>query len=68
MVEDDALVLAAYNAAQTYGCAYYDGLYLALAERLGVRFVLADRRFYDLIRHLPFVVWLSDYDGGGAVT
>jgi predicted nucleic acid-binding protein len=61
-VDDDALIVAAYAAAQQYGCAFYDGLYLALAERFGVRFILADERFYPLIRHLPFVVRLADYD------
>jgi predicted nucleic acid-binding protein len=60
-VDDDQLVRAAYAAAQDYGCAFYDGLYLALAERLVVRFILADGRFYPLIRHLPRVVWLGDY-------
>ena len=60
-VDDDVLVAAAYEVAQQYGCAFYDGLYLALAQRLNVRFVLADHRFYALIRQLPFVVWLSDY-------
>ena len=61
-VDDDELVGAAYAAAQHYGCAYYDGLYLALALRLGVRFIIADHRFYELIRHLSFVVWLADYE------
>jgi predicted nucleic acid-binding protein len=61
-VDDDPLVVAAYDVAQQYGCAFYDGLYLALAQRLGVRFILADDRFYRLIRHLPFVVWLGDYN------
>ena len=60
-VDDDDLVRAAADAAQRYGCAFYDGLYLALAERLGVRFILADDRFHRLIQHLPRVVWLSDY-------
>lgn len=60
-VEDDQLVRAAYAVAHEYGCAFYDGLYFALAQRLGVRFILADDRFYRLIRHLPFVVWLGDY-------
>ena len=60
-VDDDQLVRAAYAAAQEYGCAFYDGLYLALAQRLNVRFLLADGRFHPLIRHLPFVVWLGDY-------
>jgi predicted nucleic acid-binding protein len=61
-LDDDELVVAAYGVTQQYGCAFYDGLYLALAQRLGVRFILADRRFYTLIRHLPFVVWLADYE------
>jgi predicted nucleic acid-binding protein len=60
-VDDDELVGAAYETAQEYGCAFYDGLYLTLAQRLGVRFILADDRFYGLIRQLPFVVWLGDY-------
>jgi len=61
-VDDDALIVAAYEAAQQHGCAFYDGLYLALAQRMGVRFILADERFHALIRHLPIVVWLADYD------
>jgi len=61
-VDDDALIVAAYEAAQQYGCAFYDGLYVALAQRLDVRFILADERFYPLIRHLPLVVRLADYD------
>ncbi len=60
-VDDDQLVRAAAATAHEYGCAYYDGLYLALAQRLGVRFILADDRFHRLIRHLPLVVWLGDY-------
>ena len=60
-VDDDALIRAAYAAAQRYGCAFYDGLYIALAQRLDVRFILADHRFYSLIQHLPSVAWLADY-------
>ncbi|MBI2760227.1 MAG: hypothetical protein HYX51_02230 [Chloroflexi bacterium] len=58
----ELLVVAAFAVVQQYGCAFYDGLYLALAQRLGVRFILADRPFYNLIQQLPFVVWLGDYD------
>ena len=65
-VDDDQLVREAVAVAQQYGCAFYDGLYLALAQRFGVRFILADQRFYALIRHLPAVVWLGEYDGGRA--
>jgi len=67
-VDDDELVVAAYEVAHQYGCAFYDGLYLALAQRLGLRFIIADQRFYALIRQLPFVVWLADYDGDAPET
>jgi predicted nucleic acid-binding protein len=60
-IDNDQLVRAAYATAHEFGCAFYDGLYLALAQRLGVRFILADDRFHRLIRHLPFVIWLGDY-------
>ena len=60
-LDDDLLVRAAAATAHASGCAFYDGLYLALAQRLNVRFILADERFYRLIRHLPLVVWLGDY-------
>jgi predicted nucleic acid-binding protein len=60
-IDDDALVRAAAATAHASGCAFYDGLYLALAQRLAVRFILADDRFHRLIRHLPLVVWLGDY-------
>ncbi len=60
-IDDDRLVADAYVAAQQHGCAFYDALYLALAQRLGVRLVLADQRFYTLIRHLSLAVWLADY-------
>ena len=52
---------AAYATAHEFGCAFYDGLCLALVQRLDVRFILADERFHRLIRHLPFVIWLGDY-------
>jgi predicted nucleic acid-binding protein len=60
-IDDAQLVRAAYRTAHEHGCAFYDGLYLTLAQRLGVRFILADDRFYRLIRGLPSVVWLGDY-------
>lgn len=58
---DSALILAAYLLVHQYGCALYDALYLALAERLDLRFITADRRLYERVRHLPNVVWIDDY-------
>lgn len=43
-VRDDDLVVLGYGYAQRYGCAYYDALYLALADRTACPFVRADRR------------------------
>lgn len=60
-VRDNDLVLAAYPLAHRYGCALYDALYLALADRLGMQFITADSKLYRLIRDLPFVLWIGDY-------
>ncbi|MHB8576530.1 MAG: type II toxin-antitoxin system VapC family toxin [Dehalococcoidia bacterium] len=35
-INDNALIAAGYAAAGSYGCAFYDGLYVALAQRLGI--------------------------------
>lgn len=55
------LVIAAFGLVQAHGCAFYDALYLALAQRLRLPFVTADRRFYRRTGHLPEVVMLADY-------
>ncbi len=46
--------------AHQHGCAFCDALYLALAQRLGIPFITADRRLHQRIGHLPDVVWLAD--------
>lgn len=38
----------------------YDMVYVALAERLGLRLVTADRKLVERVSLLPFVVWLGD--------
>jgi predicted nucleic acid-binding protein len=61
LVEDDDLILAAYLLAHEHGCAFYDALYLALAQRLQIPLVTADRRLYQRTRQLSFVHWIGDY-------
>lgn len=60
-VDDDDLILAAYPLVHQHGCALYDALYLALAQRLSIPFLTADAKLYRAIRHLPDAVWISDY-------
>lgn len=60
-VGTDALIRAAFPLVHRHGIAYYDALYLALADNLGVPLITADRRFYQRVRTLPQVLWLSAY-------
>lgn len=59
------LVLDAYDLVHRHGCAIYDALYLALAQRLGTPFIIADRRLFLRVGHLPDVVWIADYRTAG---
>jgi predicted nucleic acid-binding protein len=58
------LVLGAYALVHRHGIAFYDALYLALAQRLAVPLLTADRRLYQRIGRLREVVWLGDYQPG----
>jgi len=60
-VETDELIRAAYPLVHQHGCSFYDALYLALAQDLGVPLVTADRQFYQRVRRLSQVVWIGDY-------
>jgi predicted nucleic acid-binding protein len=57
----DDLILAAYPLVHQHQIAFYDALYLALAQQLSLPLLLADRRLYQRIRGLPEVVWIGDY-------
>lgn len=58
---DDSLILPAYDLVDQLGCAIYDALYLALAQRLSIRLITADRRFYRMVQQLPEVLWIGAY-------
>ena len=60
-VGDDRLILDAYRLSHQHRCAFYDALYLALAQQLRIHLVTADARLYQRIRHLGTVDWLEDY-------
>ncbi len=60
-VSDDDLLLAARAVAYQYGIAFYDGLYLALAERLNLRLITADRKLYNLVASNSLILWITDY-------
>ncbi len=60
-IRGDELVRLAYGLAHEYGCAFYDALYLALAQEMGVPFVTADGRLYRRVRAIPTVLWIGDF-------
>ena len=61
--DSDQLVREAFLLFRRYGCALYDGLYLALSQRLRLPLVIADRKLYRRVGHLPEVVWIAEYGG-----
>jgi predicted nucleic acid-binding protein len=58
---DSALILAAYPLAQQYGCRLYDALYLAVAQRLRIPFITADRKLFLRVAGVPGVIWIGSY-------
>ena len=59
--DESDLLLPAYALVRRYGCAVYDAIYLALAQRLGLPFLTADRRFYDKVHQSFDVIWIAQY-------
>jgi predicted nucleic acid-binding protein len=60
-VETSDVILDAFLLVHKHGIAFYDSLYLALAQQLDLPFITADRRLYERIRSVPNVVWLGIY-------
>ncbi len=60
--DDDSLIAAGYDQADRFGCSFYDGVYLALAEGVGSPLVHADRRLRNTLgARFPLALWLGDY-------
>jgi predicted nucleic acid-binding protein len=49
-VDSRDLLLPAYEIASHFGCSFYDGIYLAVSKRLGLRFVHADESLKRALR------------------
>ena len=60
-VRGGRIVRLAYSLAHEYDCAFYDALYLALAQEMGVPFITADGRLYRRVRTIPTVLWIGDF-------
>lgn len=61
-VGDDALIRQGYQVALRYGCALYDGLYLALAENTGLPFIHANLRLCNTLgARFAGELWIGDY-------
>lgn len=58
---DADLLRAAFSLNNAYGVAFYDATYLALAQRLGLPLIVADRKFYQRVAALPEVIWITDW-------
>lgn len=58
----DGLIVAAYDIARRFGCAFYDGPYLATADHIGAPLVHADRRLHNTLgQRFPHELWIQDY-------
>ena len=65
-VDNNDLIEAGYDQAMRFGCSFYDGLYLALAETLDCPFVFADLRLRNALgAKFPRALWLTDYVPAG---
>ncbi len=60
---DNPLVLAAFDLAHLTRQTLYDSLYLALALKLDVPFLTADRKFYQALQRSQYchrLLWIED--------
>ncbi|HXF91831.1 MAG TPA: type II toxin-antitoxin system VapC family toxin [Nitrospiraceae bacterium] len=60
---DEPLVFAAFDLAHLTKQSVYDSLYLALAMKLDLPFLTADRKFYQALQHGEYrsrLRWIED--------
>jgi predicted nucleic acid-binding protein len=58
---DSTLLAEGYELAHRYGCAFYDGVYVALSERLRCPMITADARLYQRVHVHMEAIWLNEY-------
>ncbi len=61
----EPLMGTAWEVARRYDRSFYDGLYVALAERAGCPLVTADRRLYDALREGDLAeppIWVEEIE------
>lgn len=62
IIDDSDAKYEATRLAIHYACAYYDALYLLLAEDLGCRFITADGRLWrTLCAQVEYLLLLASY-------
>lgn len=55
------LIVRGWDAALHYGCALYDGLYIALSEMMDAALVHADRRLRNTLNQgFSLELWIED--------
>ena len=58
----EEILINGLEYALRFDCAFYDALYLTLAEQIGCPFVHADRRLHNtLAGRFPHELWIEDY-------
>jgi predicted nucleic acid-binding protein len=61
VVTSDHLMRDAMRLSLAFGCAFYDGLYLALAEATDLPLIHADERLHNtLAGRFPNELWIAD--------
>jgi predicted nucleic acid-binding protein len=69
LVRSRKLWLDAIDRVQRFRCSFYDGLYIALAETTGSRFIHADARLRrSLNGQCQAELWIEDYETPPAET
>ena len=59
----DVLLPESLRLAHRMGCSFYDAMYLALAEDIGVPFIHADDKLHRSISgRFPLELWIEDYE------